>query len=152
MNTSKKQKLLLLLFILTLIFIFVQSLLPGSVSEEESGSVLNFLRPVLCLFLKDEWVTMNFIRKLAHFTEYAVLSLETGFLFANSDSHEKIHRSSAFLTMGLFSAFLDETLQLFTDARSGEVRDIWIDLMGFIAGGLTVLLLRKLLSLRQARR
>jgi len=134
MNYTKKQKVLLVLYLLTLAFIFGHSLMPADVSGAESGGLLEFLRPFLRLFLPEERITDHFLRKAAHFSEFALLGFEKALFSDLNNLHEKIHKYSTCLAMGLFAAFIDETIQLFIEGRSGEVRDMWIDLMGFIAG------------------
>ena len=41
--------------------------------------------------------------------------------------------------MGLFVAFIDETIQLFVVGRSGEIRDMWIDFAGVALATLIML-------------
>jgi VanZ family protein len=43
------------------------------------------------------------------------------------------------LFSGLFVCFIDETIQLFVEGRSGEIRDMWIDFAGVALGTLIVL-------------
>jgi len=140
------------LFAATLCFIFVHSMMPATVSAQESGGLLRILEPFLKLFLPERIIQDHFLRKAAHFSEYALLGFESGFLFPHRDSHEKQYSRSTRLGIGLFTAFTDETLQLFTEGRSGELRDMWIDLFGYVTGLLLAELLRRLLSHLRARR
>ena len=41
----------------------------------------------------------------------------------------KIHEAAAFMI-----PFVDETLQLFTEGRSGQISDVWLDMCGVAAG------------------
>ena len=61
----------------------------------------------------------SLLRKLGHIAEFSILGI-------------------------LVVAFLDETLQLFVSGRSGEVRDIWIDLIGIFCGTLFLWIIFKI--------
>jgi len=148
MKAGTKRKIFTVIFVLTLIFIFGHSLMPGEASSTESGAVFEFLAPLFRIFLPERLVTDHLVRKLAHFSEYALLGLETGLHFGGSGAQESIYRRSTRLGIGLFSAFIDETIQTFVSGRSGEVRDMWIDFFGFITGLLIAALLKKLFHKR----
>ena len=69
-----KRKIVFILAILVLLFIWGQSLLPQAVSARESGWItLNIVRPLLSLFGINT-ISGNLVRKLAHVTEFFVLS------------------------------------------------------------------------------
>lgn len=67
------------------------------------------------------------IRKLAHFTEYAIL----GMLMASSLKKDHWNKG---IFLCLCVACMDEIIQLFIDGRSGEIRDVMIDGAGVIIG------------------
>jgi VanZ family protein len=75
-------------------------------------------------------------RKLAHFTEYAILGLLAARAFRTS-SHITIRRRWFWISLGLIVvyALLDEYHQTFVPSRTGSVFDSLIDM----AGGLTAL-------------
>lgn len=78
-------------------------------------------------------VTEHAVRKLAHFLEYAVEGILTVFLFwAFKISVRK--DVYAGMLLGVMTALIDETIQLFSAGRDGAVGDVWIDLGGFVLG------------------
>ena len=81
----KKQRIALLIAILlTLGFIWGNSLLSREQSSDESAWVLRLVTPVLELFVGKGRVTEHLVRKLAHFTEFALLGFELFFWFLYS--------------------------------------------------------------------
>ena len=55
------------------------------------------------------------------------------------------HRPWSLLVLcGMSTALFDETIQLFVAGRSGQIRDVWIDLGGFCAGVLLSILVENL--------
>ena len=84
-----------------------------------------------------------FVRKMGHFTEYAVLGFFAWRAFVTS-SNEFIQRRWFQLGSGLvvIYALLDEFHQRFEPSRTASIYDSGID----VVGGLTVLLLCKLLG------
>lgn len=124
---------------LTLVWLGVlwgHSLMPASVSMEESGGVLAVLQHIF------PWLTHHVLRKLAHFSAYAVL----GVLLTLTFSHRGRFTVFSPISCALGAAFFDETIQLFVDGRSGQVTDIWIDLFGASVAILTASLLLRLKS------
>ena len=113
--------------ILTLAFIWGNSLMPASISGAFSG----FVKDLLSRFLRvvEETEGDGVLRKIAHMTEFAALGTElclVGF----------IHRwpKSQVILCGLGVSLVDETIQLFVAGRNGAIRDVWIDMGGFFAG------------------
>ena len=75
------RKILLALIILTLLFIWGNSLLNREQSSGESAWVMQLVTPFLELFVGKGSVTERLVRKLAHFAEFALLGLELFFWF-----------------------------------------------------------------------
>ena len=127
-----ERKVLLVLIILTLLFIWGNSLLNREQSSGESTWVMQLITPFLELFVGKDNVTEHLVRKLAHFTEFALLGLELFFWFYGQPKKRK---SALLLAMahGLFAALTDETLQLFS-GRGSQVQDVWLDFAGTTAG------------------
>ena len=122
--------------VLTVLWIAViwgHSMMPADLSKEESGGLLALLIGYF------PWLTDHIIRKAAHFTEYAILG---GFLFGATSGSK---RSRAFPPLaGGLTALADETIQIFSDGRSGQVSDVWLDFAGFLVlWGLLRLIFRK---------
>lgn len=85
--------------------------------------------------------TEFFIRKCAHFSEFAVL----GLLLALNVSWGKsvIHTAPIAGLLGLMTACMDETLQLFPAGRSSQLTDVWLDFGGVVCGILLLWLIKK---------
>ena len=127
---------------LTLSFIWGNSLLSGEQSGEMSGVVVRFIypaaekiaallsgagpgdKPVLSLEEVTFWV-----RKAAHFSEYAFLGIQAGLYGRVTD-----RKLMQVLPFGPLAAAVDETIQTHSAGRSGELRDVCIDSAGFIFG------------------
>lgn len=132
---SGKRIALLIATGLTLVFIFGQSMLPQSVSAEESGWLTeNVLNPVLDL-LGIGPLTHHMVRKIAHVTEFAILSMLLTLFFRG-----QIVKSAG---VGFAAAFLDESIQLLS-GRGASVTDVWIDLIGVAIGSVLGLLIVQL--------
>ena len=126
--------------LLWIVFISVAS--TGGFSAANTSPII---RPLLLWFLpnltEQQLATVHFItRKVAHFSEYAVLAFLARRAFISSS---KTFVRQYWFQLGLLLvvgyAFLDEFHQYFVPSRTGSVYDSFID----IAGGLTVLLIYK---------
>lgn len=122
-----------LLVLLTLAFIWGNSLLPRTESQEISRGLL----AELCAALehvglhidpqKDHW-----LRKLAHFGEFGMLGAELGLLLClNRRQSVQGFVNCAFA--GLAVAVTDEALQLISN-RGSQVQDVLLDFAGFLTG------------------
>ena len=116
-----------------------------SIASSSEFSALNtsqLIRPlILWVFpnLSEERVAaIHFLtRKLAHFTEYAVLGTLSARAFASSaNDFVQRHWFQAALFLILCYALLDEFHQSFVPSRTASIYDSAID----VAGGLTALL------------
>ena len=119
--------------VLWLCFIYTRSSKPAVVSDQESGWVMELLQRLI------PSISMRLVRKLAHFTEYAVLG---GLLWLDL---RLWGRGSVLLPLGagLVFAVADELLQTFIPGRSGQVKDVLIDFCGVcFAVGLLWLIFR----------
>ena len=125
----KRRRTFWVLTALWLLFVWGHSLLPASVSKEESGHWLALLQNWM------PWLTDYLIRKAAHFTEYAVLG---ALLFGAAGVRHGLWFPPCF---GALAALADETVQLFAAGRSGQVSDVWLDLAGFLAGWILIALI-----------
>ena len=130
---------LTLLFIL---FIFSNSIRTAAESSEESGRLISWLVSVFP-FLKEK-ISQFLIRKTAHFCEFFVLGMLFGLAerLSFSDWHTE-GKKKLFIHTGLFLMaipVIDETIQRFVPGRSGEARDVLIDLVGGTLGFLMILL------------
>ena len=129
---ERGKKVLTVVILLTIGFIWGHSMMPGDLSGEESGFVYRILSPVLKVLLPDAWVTEHLVRKMAHFREHGALGFELT-LYAALYKDLKIRRIVNILYCGLTAAFIDETIQIFS-GRGAAIVDVWIDLAGFTTG------------------
>ena len=96
--------------------------------------------------MREGELSHNLVRKLAHVTEFAALGVVIALLLLGGKAITKRRISLAFV-FGLTTAFLDESIQMFS-GRGDQIRDVWIDLFGVLLGVSFVLLL---LWLRRSR-
>ena len=129
-----KKKSCWLLVALMVIFIFSNSAASAGTSNGMSLTVSEWVRPVLnTVGLHPETDFLNFvIRKLAHFSEYALL----GCLIAAAYRLPPWSwmKSKAALLPFFIIPVLDENLQRFSAGRSCELRDMLIDSAGMAVG------------------
>lgn len=120
----------------TLLFIFGNSLLDADASTEQSDSAYDLFS---WLFSRLTLLFPGFsIRKLAHFTEFALLG---GELFLLGGFFRAPYMPLGALPLSFLVACTDEFLiQRRVPGRSGEWRDVLIDTAGAIAGMILVFL------------
>ena len=120
--------LLISLIVATVSFIFSQSMLPPETSAAESEAVGGIIEEIIPPDTPAGAYVHKNLRKIAHFTEFAVLGVEIAifvFLF--------MHRSAAVLLsypLAIIIAFFDESIQMFS-RRGPSIFDVWIDFLGF---------------------
>ncbi len=122
--------------VLTISFIFSNSMQVAEVSQGFSGRVLEWTQAALVRIDKPglaQRLTEHFIRKLAHFCEYALEGLWLVLCLRVYTRHIVRHISWPVLG-GLLTALCDETIQMFTSGRSSQLTDVWLDFAGVMAG------------------
>lgn len=123
-----------------LLFIWGNSMLPGELSGELSGGLMEYVGKLFAVFgAAGEFV----LRKLAHFSEYTALGFFLGGLFT-AQGQKSIHRITMPMCCGLFTACVDETIQIFSEGRGSSLIDVWIDFSGVCFGLLLHELLHRL--------
>lgn len=135
MNTFKensKLRWLTLFSILWIMVIFSFSLQSGEESGKLSGGIVAW---VASIFFPEDFEHLElvhfFIRKGAHFTEYFIL----GNLLSLTVREAKWKKVLlAPWLMGTMVACCDETIQLFSDGRAGQITDVMIDSSGVFTG------------------
>ena len=154
----KKMRILLrVLIVVSIVFAWGHSMIPATESSEESGFVLELLRPVLSVFFPEDMINGLFVRKLAHFCEYTLMGLEmsayaaliicTNNVTFREETDKKTHRKQTLrlaintVFCGLAVAFIDETIQIFSPGRGPEIADVWLDMGGFVCGGMIIVLI-----------
>ena len=120
-----KRKIMFSAICLVLAFIWIHSMIPGDYSAAESGWFTeHIVQPILSLFGIGQ-VSGLFVRKLAHVTEFFILStLVTIFM----DGRLPISFYACFTV-----AFLDESIQILS-GRGAMIQDVWVDLIGVCIG------------------
>lgn len=134
--------LLLLCMLLTVLFIFSNSLENGGSSNAQSGSVSDFLGKLFHLppEVYEGDLFRGLVRSLAHMAEFALLGAEAALLIWNIRFS---WASVAFGGLGCFLvALIDEVIQFFVPGRASELSDVFLDTLGVLCGMALVLLLR----------
>lgn len=138
-----------ILIALNIAFIWSMSMYSKEESGDQSGTVAEFLYTVFPVLrrIPDE-IFGKIVRKLAHFSEFAMLGiLSASALWEHTErTHARFSRLILpTLMLCLFVASTDETIQLFTN-RGCQVKDIMIDFSGSIFGFFFVSAIKKLTS------
>lgn len=144
-----KKKSCWILVGLMVIFIFSNSAASASTSNGMSLTVSEWVRPILnTVGLHPETDFLNFvIRKLAHFSEYALLGVLIGLAY-RLQPWSWMKGKVALLPFFIIPV-LDENLQRFSSGRSCELRDMLIDSAGMAVGMMLVIALLMMLSNRK---
>ena len=129
-----KKRILSILIVLNLALIWGNSMLTGLSSEAVSGGLLAFLGRFLPVLLTEAGHT--FLRKAAHFSEFALL----GLLYCGRHRLVKGEAPVHLMGFGLAVACIDETIQIFTPGRASSLIDVWIDASGFALGLLLIVI------------
>lgn len=118
------------IIVITLLYIWNNSLQSTTRSNEQSSKVLEVIEEVFKTPPLDTEEAQHIVRKAAHVMEFALLGLEMVLLL-----FRKMYRQNlvAVLFFGLASSVMDETIQIFSQ-RGSQVVDIWIDFAGLITG------------------
>lgn len=146
-----RKNILIALILLTILFIFIQSMLSKEASQSESDGVGEVIVDTAETIIGNETEAEKnaverirafvdkHLRKLAHFAEYALLGAEVFLLI-----YFELHREgkmryappltpkplAATLIFSALIAFADETIQLISD-RGPAISDMWIDIGGY---------------------
>ena len=131
-----KKRVSLIILIIWMIIIFIMSSFDANASSNQSGIIVNFISNLF--HINDIELLSFIIRKMAHFVEYFIL----GILLINCliNYNKKLYLS---YVIGILYASLDEFHQLFVSGRSGQVRDIIIDVVGLILGIILIRFVKK---------
>lgn len=131
--------IVIVLTVLMMTFAFVHSAMPASVSADESAGVLDFIYHIFMSLGITAELTDHIIRKLAHFSEFSVMGallMTCAYAFSRL---RPIRYLFQVLFAGLAAAVCDETIQLFSEGRSGQITDVLLDFSGVVTGALCML-------------
>lgn len=128
-----------------ILFIYSNSMQTGTDSSALSKAVVEFLQSM--------GINLSelFVRKLAHFLEYFVLGLLLS-VDIRLITQNWWARIFAPLFCGLLIPVFDESIQLLTPGRSGEVRDVLLDFSGVVTGLIWMTLLIVLIFDRRKKK
>ena len=131
MTDSNKSKIFLILTIMMTLTIWFNSILPASVSSEQSGFIVGIAQSIFSFFR----IEMNpddlslMIRKFAHFGQFFLLGIFWfQYLYSVLKNEKMVHWYA--LLFCILTAIIDESIQLFSDGRAFQVTDIFIDIFG----------------------
>ncbi len=151
MLDMKKSELKLWRFIpmiIVMIIIFIFSAMPAAESTSASGMFLNALKTLVegvsnRVLSEDVLAAMHLlIRKLAHFSEYAVLGAAIMFALWEARKNKPVLIFLSELIAALY-AVTDEIHQRFVPGRYGTWSDVLIDSAGAITGILIYLFISR---------
>jgi len=116
--------------LLTVAFIFRNSMLPPEESSAESETVGGIISEIIPPDTDLGSFILENLRKIAHFTEYGLLGIEIALYVCIYVEKKWIYAlSSAAVPFAV--GFFDETIQEFS-GRGPAIADVWIDIGGFI--------------------
>lgn len=140
------------LVLLLICFIWGQSMMPRAVSARESSFLMRLLKPLLDPNNRiSSKVFHHYLRKAAHFTEYAALGFcMSGFLLCFNWRREQMRIPTAVLACLLIAA-ADESIQLVSVDRGAQLRDVVLDFCGALFGLAVFLFLARLLRKRRQK-
>lgn len=121
--------LLIAMMIGTVLFIFINSMLPPEKSTEQSDTVKDIIVEILPDNSKAENFVEEYMRKIAHFTEYGLLGIELAVYLLLFHRRRPALFGLA-LTVPFFVGFIDESIQSLS-GRGPLIEDVWIDIGGF---------------------
>ena len=116
-------------------WIYSNSLKNAEQSTAQSGKVLTLLRNVFGFLFpeSDLVISMHFVRKAAHFCEYALLGFLLFFTLKSYGIRTLISCAVAYIGSTIV-AFSDEGLQFLSDGRAPAILDVLIDSAGALCG------------------
>lgn len=143
MNKNKK---ILIIRIVLIILIILWAVLVFGMSNQQGNESSGLSRKITALFFKTEEqiaLVEPYVRKIAHFSEYAIGGILFLSLFLTYDWTNK-KRITISILLGIWYAILDEVHQLFVPERSGNVIDVLIDSLGICFGVCFMMIIYKI--------
>ena len=130
-KTKNRLTLCIILLTAVLTFIWGNSAMPG----RDSGALSNWVGALLgriAPFLTTE-AGLHFLRKAAHFSEFAALGMVLSWLFGMTVAR-RVWACLLPLACGAATACIDETIQIFSPGRYSSIIDVLIDCSGVLTG------------------
>ena len=138
-KSKKREMICTFLICANLAFIWGNSLMTGAESGALSGGILDWINRFLGLGEAGAQQLHHFIRKAAHFTEFACLGALFCWRFGMAEQ-KKTHIAAFSFLGSLMAACTDETIQIFVDGRGSSLLDVWTDAFGAMTGIIVLLL------------
>ena len=120
-------------------YIFHNSLQTGAESSLRSQAAMQAVNETLG-HLHLGPLSEHTIRMMAHFLDFTVEGLLLMLCLRVYTAHFVRHMSWPLLG-GMCTALMDETIQLFIPNRTSMVTDVWLDMLGVVAGLLVALII-----------
>ena len=134
----RKRRILLILIIANILFIWGNSML----SQEQSRNLSVFFRDILRNIFDfaggSDAISTHMVRKSAHLFEFLVLSI----LITLYSSKPGLKSCAKIIAAGVIVASIDETIQIFT-LRGPAVKDVLIDISGYLIGFLIITVIKQ---------
>ena len=144
-----KKIITFILIVLWMILVFYLSNQVANESSQLSGGLTRKILEVLHMLdgktIEEQAIIETIIRKLAHFSLYAIGGIII-FLHVNLYEITEKRKVITSWTIGTAYAITDEIHQLFVPGRSGEIRDVFIDSLGIIIGIIIIRLIFKMIK------
>lgn len=132
MTLQRLKRCLYVAVALTVILIFSFSLKTGEESAQQSNWIAENMEVIIEAIEETVGIEIN-IRKIGHFTEFALLGAEVIGLYLLTDKRNATKLFNVF-GVGLTTAVADESIQLLIPGRCGQIKDVQIDMVGYICG------------------
>lgn len=134
---TRKQKINCIVWLsfalLCTLFILGNSSKTAEVSSTESSSVTDLVQGVVDYVSPGTTVEEHTVRKSAHFMEFLLLGA-LWLLAFRAFSPRFLSQVGLLLFLGLATAVLDETIQLFSKGRAAQIQDVLLDFAGYLVG------------------
>lgn len=131
--------------------IFYNSSLDALESTEQSSPLTDWINGILARLPIPFGVTENFVRKAAHFTEYAILGVMLSVTYHLYLRKRKSVLLAA-LPTGAGVAICDELIQLIPAGRSAQVSDVLLDCCGILFGTLIVIAFISIIEIKHRKK
>lgn len=133
--TSTRFRVIVIILTAAMIaFALIHSAMPAEISAQESAGVLELLAQFLKSVGLESALTDHIVRKLAHFAEYTAIGVLLTSCAYSFDRLRPFRYTTTVLFAGLATAVTDETIQLFSEGRSGQITDVLLDFSGVLLG------------------
>lgn len=136
----------IILIILILLWMYIVFGFSSQDGEESSG--ISFKISML-LTKNNEDIAKTiepYVRKIAHFSEYAVGAILIFLLLLTFDKISPKVRNTSSILITIIYAITDEIHQLYIPGREGKIIDVYIDTLGIITGILFINIILKIIK------